>query len=268
MTIASAGPRSILERFKLDGSVALVTGAGQGIGRAFAEALGEAGARLAIVDQNLQTAEEVAQELGRRSIDAIAVQADVTRSTEVDRAIATIIGHFGALSIAVNNAGIGQWVASEAMTDAAWRRMMSVNLEGVFWCARAEGRAMLGAGYGKIVNTASMSGHIANEPQHQACYNASKAAILHLTRSLAAEWAPRGIRVNSISPGYTRTKLVDDLLATPMGQAMLPLWMSRTPMGRMAEVTDLQGAVVYLASPASDFVTGADIVIDGGYCCW
>jgi NAD(P)-dependent dehydrogenase (short-subunit alcohol dehydrogenase family) len=127
---------------------------------------------------------------------------------------------------------------------------------------------MLAKGYGKIVNTASMSGHIANQPQHQACYNASKAAVLHLTRSLAAEWAPQGVRVNSISPGYTRTKLVDDLLGTPAGRAMLPRWMALTPLGRMAEVADLQGAVVYLASPASDFVTGADIVVDGGYCCW
>jgi NAD(P)-dependent dehydrogenase (short-subunit alcohol dehydrogenase family) len=268
MTMSPPGSRNILDRFKLDGSVALVTGAGQGIGCAFAEALGEAGARLAIVDLDLQTAEEVAQQLARRRLDAIAVQADVTRPAEVDGAVAKITQHFGSLTIAVNNAGIGQWVDSEAMTDDAWRRMMSVNLDGVFWCARAEGRAMLAAGYGKIVNTASMSGHIVNEPQHQACYNASKAAVLHLTRSLAAEWAPRGIRVNSISPGYTRTKLVGDLLATPAGKAMLPAWMSRTPMARMAEVADLQGAVVYLASPASDFVTGADIVIDGGYCCW
>jgi NAD(P)-dependent dehydrogenase (short-subunit alcohol dehydrogenase family) len=127
---------------------------------------------------------------------------------------------------------------------------------------------MLGAGYGTIINTASMSGHIVNTPQNQAAYNASKAGVIHLTRSLAAEWAGRGVRVNSISPGYTRTQLVDDLLQTPEGQLMMPEWMRRTPMGRMAEVTDLQGALVYLASAASDFMTGHDMVIDGGYCLW
>jgi NAD(P)-dependent dehydrogenase (short-subunit alcohol dehydrogenase family) len=113
-----------------------------------------------------------------------------------------------------------------------------------------------------------MSGIIVNTPQDQAAYNASKAAVIHLTRSLAAEWAPRGVRVNSISPGYTRTKLVDDLLATPVGKEMMPRWMAMTPISRMAEVTDLQGAVVYLAAEASDFMTGHDLVIDGGYCVW
>lgn len=267
MTTTGAA-QGILDRFRLDGAVALVTGAGQGIGEGFAVALGEAGARVAVVDLELARAEGVAQGMARRGIDAIAVRADVTRSEEVDRAVARVVQHFGTLTVAVNNAGIGEWADSEVVTDEAWRRMMAVNLDGVFWCARAEARAMLAKGYGKIVNTASMSGHIANQPQHQACYNASKAAVLHLTRSLAAEWAPRGVRVNSISPGYTRTKLVDDLVATPAGRAMLPRWMALTPMGRMAEVADLQGALVYLASPASDFVTGADLVVDGGYCCW
>jgi NAD(P)-dependent dehydrogenase (short-subunit alcohol dehydrogenase family) len=113
-----------------------------------------------------------------------------------------------------------------------------------------------------------MSGHIVNTPQNQVAYNTSKAGVLHLTRSLAAEWASRGVRVNSISPGYTRTKLVDDLLATPEGQKVVPTWMAMTPMAAMVEVTDLQGAVVYLASEASDFTTGYDMLIDGGYCVW
>ncbi len=268
MTSTQTQHVKILDRFRLDGRVALVTGAAQGIGRAFAEALGEAGAKVALVDMNLQLAEEVAQELGRNGIDAMALQADVTRSAEVDGAIAKVVQHFGSLTIGVNNAGIGQWVDSETATDEEWRRTLSVNLDGVFYCARAEGRVMLQAGYGKIVNTASMSGHIANTPQNQLPYNSSKAGVIHLTRTLAAEWAERGVRVNSISPGYTRTKLVDDLLATPIGKSMMPRWMSLIPMKKMAEVEDLQGALVYLASPASDYVTGSDIVIDGGYCCW
>jgi NAD(P)-dependent dehydrogenase (short-subunit alcohol dehydrogenase family) len=182
--------------------------------------------------------------------------------------VETVLSRWGRLTIGVNNAGIGGWFDSETMPEAEWDRMMAINLKAVFLCAQAEGRVMLEAGYGKIINTASMSGSIVNTPQNQVAYNASKAGVIHLTRTLAAEWASRGIRVNSISPGYTRTELVDKLLNEPVGQEMLPIWLSLTPMERMAEVTDLQGAVVYLACEASDFMTGHDLVIDGGYCTW
>lgn len=258
----------ILERFRLDGRVALVTGGGQGIGRGFAHALGEAGAAVAVVDLVTESAEEVADELERKDIDALAVTADVTDAGQVQTMVDTILDHWGKLTIAVNNAGIGVWADAETMDEDEWKRVLDVNLNAVFLCARAEGRVMLEAGYGKIINTASMSGHIVNMPQNQSAYNTSKAGVLHLTRSLAAEWAKRGVRVNSISPGYTRTKLVEDLLATPEGQEMMPTWMGMTPMDSMVEVTDLQGAVVYLASEASDCMTGHDMVIDGGYCVW
>lgn len=260
--------KPILDRFRLDGRVALVTGGGQGIGRAFAHALGEAGAAVAVVDMRLDLAEAVAHELAQKQIDAIAVQTDVTKPDQVNAMVAAILAKWGALTIGVNNAGVGLWADAETMDYAEWLRVIDINLNSVFLCAQAEAQVMLTAGYGKIINTASMSGHISNTPQNQSVYNASKAGVLHLTRSLAAEWAKRGVRVNSISPGYTRTKLVDDLLATPVGQTMLPTWMGMTPMGRMAEVTDLQGAAVYLAAPASDYMTGHDMVIDGGYCCW
>ncbi|HET6440049.1 MAG TPA: glucose 1-dehydrogenase [Anaeromyxobacter sp.] len=265
--MATTNPK-ILDRFRLDGQVALVTGAAQGIGKSFAEALGQAGAKVALVDLNLGLAEETAQELGKMGLATIALKADVTRSADVDQMVSKVVQHFGKLTIGVNNAGVGQWIDAEKFTDEEWRKTLSINLDGVFYCCRAEGRVMLSAGRGSIINTASMSGHIANTPQNQAAYNASKAAVIHLTRTLAVEWASRGVRVNSISPGYTRTKLVDDLLATPIGKSMLPRWMPLIPMGRMATVEDLQGALVYLASSASDYVTGSDIVIDGGYCCW
>lgn len=260
--------RPILDRFRLNGRVALVTGSGRGIGRAFAHALGEAGAAVAVVDIATELAETVAGELKRKGVDAIAVTADVTKPDEVQAMVDAVLARWGRLTIGVNNAGIGRWVDSEVMTEQEWDQVLDLNLKGVFLCAQAEARVMLKAGYGKIINTASMSGHIVNTPQNQAAYNASKAGVIHLTRSLAAEWATRGVRVNSISPGYTRTKLVDDLIASPEGQRMVPRWMELTPMGRMVEVTDLQGAVVYLASEASDFVTGHDIIIDGGYCVW
>lgn len=260
--------KPILERFRLDGRVALVTGGGQGIGRAYAHALGEAGAAVAVADIIFSRAERVVAELTAKGIDALAIEADVRQIDQVHKIVAAVIARWGHLTIGVNNAGIGAWISAETESETEWDQMMNVNLKGVFLCAQAEAEVMLKAGYGKIINTASMSAHIVNMPQNQSAYNISKAGVLHLTRSLAAEWAPRGIRVNSISPGYTRTSLVDDLLKTPLGQEVLPKWLALTPAARLGEVTDLQGAVVYLASEVSDFMTGSDLIIDGGYCAW
>lgn len=260
--------RPILERFSLTGRVALVTGAGQGIGRAFAHALAEAGAAVALVDINPALAESVAAELTAKGAQAIAIETDVTQAAAAQAMVEIVLRRWGKLTIAVNNAGIGQWTPAEEYSEADWDRMMNLNLRAVWLCAVAEARVMLSAGYGKIINTASMSGSIVNRPQKQAAYNTSKAGVIHLTRSLAAEWAPRGVRVNCISPGYTRTQMVQELLDTPIGQAVQPEWLAATPLGRMAEVTDLQGALVFLACEASDFVTGADLLVDGGYCAW
>ena len=260
--------RPILERFSLAGRVALVTGGGQGIGRAFAHALGEAGAAVAVVDIDRDCAEAVTAELRDKGIDAISVIADVADQAQVNQMVEAVVERWGTLTIALNNAGIGSWDDAETMPKATWDRILAVNLTSVFLCAQAEARVMLANGYGKIVNTASMSGHIVNVPQNQCAYNASKAGVIHLTKSLAAEWAKRGVRVNSISPGYTLTALVADLLKTPAGQSVMPTWMAMTPMGKMGQVTDLQGAAVFLASAASDFVTGSDLVIDGGYVVW
>jgi NAD(P)-dependent dehydrogenase (short-subunit alcohol dehydrogenase family) len=230
--------------------------------------LGEAGAAVAIVDISIEKAEVVAQELRNKGVESMAVAADVTQVESCQQMVQTVVDQWGKLTIAVNNAGIGDWTDAEKVSEENWDKINNVNLKGVFFCAQAESKVMLEAGYGKIINTASMSASIANYPQNQSVYNTTKAGVLHLTRSLGTEWASRGICVNSISPGYTRTQLVDDLLATPAGQEMSPKWLSLTPMGRMAEVTDLQGAVVFLASEASDFMTGADLVIDGGYIAW
>lgn len=258
--------RPILERFRLDGRTALVTGGGQGIGRAYCHALAEAGASVAVVDKDAVAAETVAAELVKKGAAAMAVTADITDPGEARRAVKAVVDSWGTLTIGVNNAGIGMWVDSEKATPEEWGRVMKVNLDAVFYCAQAEARVMLAAGYGKIVNTASMSAHIANYPQNQAAYNASKAGVLHLTRTLAQEWAGRGVRVNSISPGYTRTALVEKLIGTPEGGRMKGIWIPLIPQGKMAEVTDLVGALVYLASEASDYATGTDIVVDGGYC--
>ncbi len=268
MTDALQNARPILERFRLDGRVALVTGAGQGIGRGYAHALGEAGASVAVVDLVLTRAESVAQELTSKGIAAIALATDVTKEEQVQAMVAAVVKKWGKLTIGVNNAGAGLWQDAETMTLEQWNSMIALDLTSVWLCAKAEANVMLPAGYGKIISTASMSGSIVNTPQNQAAYNTAKAGVIHLTKSLAAEWAKRGVRVNCISPGYTRTALVDDMLQTPLGQQVMPIWMGMTPMGRMAEVTELQGGVVYLASEASDFMTGHDLVIDGAYSSW
>ena len=260
--------QSILSRFSLAGKTALVTGGGSGIGRSFCRALGEAGAKVAVADIDEKTAAEAAAELESKGITAMALRCDVTDESEVSAAVNRVDSEWGELTIGFNNAGIAFWEDSLEMTIEQWRRMMAVNLEAVYLCAREEARVMSRRGYGKIINTASMSAHIVNTPQKQAAYNSSKAGVLHLTRSLGAEWAPNGIRVNSISPGYTKTPLVADVLETPEGKSILPKWLEKIPMGRLAVPEDLQGAAVFLACEASDYITGSDILIDGGYCTW
>jgi NAD(P)-dependent dehydrogenase (short-subunit alcohol dehydrogenase family) len=252
----------ILERFSLQGRTALVTGAGRGIGRAFAHALAEAGADVATVDVDLESATRVAREVGELGVRSMPIKADVTVAEQVQRMVDTVVSTWGELTIGVNNAGIGSWADAEEMPEDVWDEVISVNLKGVFLCAQAEGRVMLDAGYGKIINTASMSARIVNRPQNQVGYNASKAGVVHLTHSMAAEWAARGVRVNCISPGYTRTPLVDQV------GHLIPGWLEDIPMGRMAETNDLQGAVVYLAAEASDYVTGHELVVDGGFTLW
>lgn len=260
--------KPILERFRLDGRVALVTGGGQGIGRAFCHALAEAGARVAVVDRVREAAEAVAAELEAKRAESLAVVVDVTDPDQRRQMVEAVLQQWGTITIGVNNAGVSSWCEAENVTPEDWGKIMRLNLDSVFFCAQEEAHIMRKAKYGKIINTASMSGHIVNTPQNQISYNTSKAGVIHMTRTLAAEWVLHGIRVNSISPGYTRTKRVEILLAKPEGKGVMDQWLRMIPMKRLAEVTDLQGAVVYLASEASDYMTGHDLVIDGGYCVW
>ncbi|XP_068564124.1 uncharacterized protein zgc:113054 [Cebidichthys violaceus] len=256
--------RPILDRMRLDGQVAYVTGAGQGIGRAFAHALGEAGAKVAVVDLDRDKAQAVTEELLLKGIIAISITADIGKPDDVQRMIDSIVSKWGAIHVACNNAGINMNSASEDTSLEEWDRTFNVNLRGTFMCCQAAGRVMLKQGYGKIINTASMASLIVPHPQKQLSYNTSKAGVVKLTQTLGTEWNDRGVRVNCISPGIVDTPLIHSESLRPLVQR----WLSDIPAGRLAQVTDLQAAVVYLASDASDYMTGHNLVIDGGQSLW
>jgi NAD(P)-dependent dehydrogenase (short-subunit alcohol dehydrogenase family) len=243
--------------FRVDGRRALVTGAGRGLGKAFALTLAEAGADVAAVDIDAETAAATAGEvraLGRR---AVVIQADLRRREEIERMVAEVVAAWNGLDIGVNNAGVSLPIKEACeVTEEEWDWLIDMNLKGTFFCAQAEAQAMKNGGYGKIINIASICGYTV-WPEPQAVYSVSKAGILHLTRCLAAEWIKLGIRVNSISPGVTRTPELFD--------QVIPVFLGHAPIDRIAGVEDLQGALLYLASAASDFMVGQDLVIDGGY---
>ncbi|XP_012694113.2 uncharacterized protein zgc:113054 [Clupea harengus] len=256
--------KPILDRLRLDGKVAYVTGAGQGIGRAFAHALGEAGAKVAVVDVDQGKAEAVAEELTLKGIPNMAFTADISKPEDVQKMVDAIVSKWAAVHIACNNAGINMNSASEDTSLEEWDKTFSVNLRGTFICCQAAGQVMLKQGYGKIINTASMASLIVPHPQKQLAYNTSKAGVVKLTQTLGTEWIDRGVRVNCISPGIVDTPLIHSESLRPLVQR----WLSDIPAGRLAHVTDLQAAVVYLASDASDYMTGHNLVIEGGQSLW
>jgi len=248
---------SAREPFRLDGRTALVTGAGRGLGRAFALALAQAGADVAAADIRGDWASSAAAEVAACGRKSLAVEADLSRAAEAARLVEKVSSAWGRLDIAVNNAGISLPIGPAVeIREEDWDRQFDLNLKGTFFCCQAEARAMIPRKYGRIVNVASICGRIV-WPEPQALYSTSKAGIIHLTRCLAAEWAPHGIRVNSISPGVTRTP--------ELFEQVIPVFLSRAPVGRIAGVEDLAAAVVYLASDAADFMVGHDLVLDGGY---
>ena len=219
---------------------------------------------MAVCGRTQETLDSTAAAIEDTGQRALALTADVTKADEVNDLVDRIVDAWGRLDIACNNAGVNNWVDAAGMSEEDWDWIYDTNVKGAFLCSQAEARVMIAAGSGSIINLASISARITNRPQPQSHYNSSKAALVQLSKSMAAEWAPHGVRVNSLSPGYTRTEMAD----APRTREAQPIWNRDTPLGRMAEVEELQGAAVFLASDAASYVTGHDLIVDGGFTVW
>ncbi|ORZ14067.1 hypothetical protein BCR42DRAFT_417976 [Absidia repens] len=255
-----------LKMFSLAGKKAVVTGGGRGLGLEMSKALAGAGADVAMMYVSSDKTHDTAAAVGKEfNVHCKAYKADMGNSDEVTKVMDHIFKDFGKIDIFVANAGIAIEGPAETFSMEDWKKIFDVNVHGVFCCVKAAGAHMLETGKGSIILISSMSGLIANRPQPHCGYNASKGAVSMMTKCLAQEWATRGIRVNSINPGYMLTEMLKDVARSDPG--LLKKWEEYTPMGRLGNPDELNGAVVYLASDASSYVTGAQLCIDGGYTC-
>jgi len=264
----------VLDLFRLDDRVAIVTGGGRGLGRAMAHGLAEAGAHVVIADLMEDNARKVSAEIegvGRRSM---ALKVDVSLPEDAKKMAETVRREFGRIDILVNDAGVvykppqegaDSSIPTEQVTPENWERVIRVNLIGTFLCSHAVGLIMIEQKRGNIVNIASMSGFVANLGRHNNAYCASKGGVVMFTKQLAGDWGDYGIRVNAIGPGYMRTEMGAGPINHPKTKDLIKVL---TPLRRPGEAEELKGLVVFLASDASSFITGQTVVIDGGYTCW
>jgi NAD(P)-dependent dehydrogenase (short-subunit alcohol dehydrogenase family) len=250
------------ELFGLSGRVAVVTGASSGLGVGFARALAQAGASLVLAARRVDRLQALAAELGEAGAQVLPVACDVTDASQVEALKDACLERFGRVDILVNNAGTTEVVPAENESEEAFLHILDVNLNGTFYCAQRFGRVMLEAGQGSIINVASIFGMVGSGSIPQASYVASKGAVVNITRELGAQWARRGVRVNAIAPGFFLSEMTEEMFTDERSMA----WLRRkTPAGRPGEVEELAGAVIFLASDASSYVTGQTIAVDGGW---
>ena len=253
---------SVFAQFRLDNKIAFITGAGDGLGRIAALALGEAGAHVCVSDINLEWAEKVAEEIMKAGGAAEARKMDVANNPEIESGIAGIIGQHGRIDILVNNVGLAKRAPTEKLSLEDWNEIVQVNQTQVFVCSREAGKHMLRVGEGSIINVSSIMGLVGGGFYPNLPYHATKGAVVNMTRALAAEWAGRGIRVNAIAPTFVKTNLTIPVRADPIATQWI---IDKTPMGRFAEPEELAGAFLFLASPAASMVTGPTLAVDGGW---
>ena len=249
--------------FDLSGEVGIITGSAQGLGEQMTIALAEAGAKVILVDINLEKLQKVEERIKKLGGECIAVKTDVTDPLQVDNMVNVAVKKFGRIDILINNAGVVSNYPAEDIPKDEWDKVINVNLTGVFLCTQRAGRQMIKQRKGSIINISSMSGLIVNRPQPQLHYNVSKSGVIMLTKSFAAEWAKYNIRVNAIAPGYMRTPLVDKVYPR-YGKD----WVKYIPMGRIGDPSEIKGPALFLASRASSYMTGSVLVMDGGYTAW
>ena len=249
----------IKELFSLKDRVAIVTGGGQGLGKSMAIGLAQAGANIVIAARRIESAMETKKEIEAIGVKCTVIKGDMRVEEDVKNMVAKVMEEYGKIDILFNNAGTWRGDDAEKVTTEDWKEVIDVNLTGPFIVSREVGKVMLAQKKGSIVNIASMSGMIVNTPQNQCAYNASKGGLIMLTKSMATEWADRGVRVNAICPGYMRTEMSEDRYQRK--DPAIERWFSMTPMGR-------SGVAVYLASDASSYTTGSTYLVDGGYTAW
>jgi NAD(P)-dependent dehydrogenase (short-subunit alcohol dehydrogenase family) len=255
-----------LEKLRLDGQLAFITGGGRGIGLATAQAFLEAGAEVVLADLDPAVLAQGMAELRNSGHHPAGIEVDVTDPAALNAAAEKVEKEIGKVSIVVANAGLAHPdTGAEDVSDELWLKLLDVNLNGSFWTCRAFSKPMLSRGRGSIVTVGSMSGLISNKPQRQVHYNAAKAGVHHMTRSLAGEWAQRGIRVNSVAPTYVDTAMSRGAFTDPV---MFPVWMDSTPMRRVATAEEVASAIHFLASDASSAITGSILTVDCGYTIW
>ncbi|MHB1315916.1 MAG: SDR family NAD(P)-dependent oxidoreductase [Christensenellales bacterium] len=258
---------NILDKFSLKGRVSLVTGGERGIGRAIALGFAQAGSDIAVAGLDLDSVKEARELIENEGARFIFCRTDVTKEDQVIAMVQEVMKQFGQIDVLVNNAGIVRSAPAETMPLEFWQQVIDINLTSQFLVSREVGKVMLAQGKGSIINISSMSALIVNTPQTQCNYNASKMGVIQLTKSLASEWAQRGVRVNSIAPGYMRTALTAHRFADPENPSVKK-WYAMTPMGRIGVPEELVGLALYFASDASSFTTGAVMPVDGGYTVW